>query len=98
MYGLVLRERYGVDGLKKSDVIDLFDMLDSNECYPIELSAYAQESTAMGFISSKAAELIDYDYESSGLHSYIASILDDMNKENENNEYEFKDIKIWLSR
>lgn len=73
-------------------------MLDSNVCYPIELSAYAQESTAMGFISSKAAELIDYDYDSSGLHSYIASILDDMNKENENNEYEFKGIKIWLSR
>ena len=98
MYGLVLREKYGNDGIARNDVIDLFDMLDENEAYPIELSAYAQESSAMGFITSKAANLIDYDYEGSGLHNYIASILDNMENENETFEYEFKGIKIWLSR
>lgn len=98
MCGLVLREKYGKDGITRNDVIDLFDMLDRNEAYPIELSAHAQESSAMGFITSKAANLIDYDYEGSGLHNYIASILDNMENENEICEYEFKGIKIWLSR
>jgi len=98
MYGLVLREKYGTDGITKADVIDLFDMLDGTEAYPIELSAYIQESSAMGFITPKAAELIDYDYDGSGLHCYIASILDDLDRENENCVYEFNRIKIWLSR
>lgn len=98
MYGLVLREKYGIDGINRNDVIDLFDMLSENEAFPIELSAYAQESSAMGFITPKAAELVDYDYEKSGLHNYIAAILDDMDRESENCEYEFKGIKIWLSR
>ena len=96
MYGLVLREKYGTDGITKTDVMDMFDMLDGTEAYPIELSAYAQESSAMGFITAGAAELIEYEY--SGLHNYIAHILDDMRRENDSCEYEFKGIKIWLSR
>lgn len=98
MYGLVLKEKACTDGLEKNEVIDLFDMLAGNSAYPIELSAYTQESAAMGFITPKAAEQVDYDYEASGLHSYIATILDDMDRECENSEYEFKGIKIWLSR
>lgn len=98
MYGLVLREKYGTDGISKTDVMDMFDMLDSDEVYPIELSANAQESSAMGFITAEAAELIEYDYEYSGLHGYIALILDDMCRECDDCEYEFKGIKIWLSR
>lgn len=98
MYGLVLREKYGIDGISKNDVIDLFDMLDDTEAFPIELPAYAQESSAMGFITPKAAELIDYDYKTSGLQDYIAAILDDMERESDTCEYEFKGIKIWLSR
>ena len=47
MYGLVLREKYGTDGITKTDVMDMFDMLDGTEAYPIELSAYAQESSAI---------------------------------------------------
>ena len=98
MYGLVLREKYGTDGITKADVMDMFDMLDGTEAYPIELSAYAQESFAMGFITAEAAELIEYEYEYSGLHNYIALILNDVNREEDSCEYEFKGIKIWLSR
>ena len=98
MYGLVLREKYCTDGITKTDVMDMFDMLDGTEAYPIELSAYAQESSAMGFITPKAAEMVNYDYEESGLRNFIASILDDMCAENENCEYECNGIKIWLSR
>ena len=98
MYGLVLSEKYGIEGISRNDVIELFDMLDDAEAFPIELPAYAQESSAMGFITPKAAELIDYDYKTSGLQDYIASILDDMDRESDTCEYEFKGIKIWMSR
>lgn len=98
MYGLVLKERCGADGLKKDDVMEMIDLLESNEFFPIELSACCCESSALGFITADAANLVDYDYENSGLHSYIASILDDMHNENEDCKYEFKGIKIWMSR
>ena len=31
MYGLVLREKYGIEGISRNDVIELFDMLDDEE-------------------------------------------------------------------
>lgn len=98
MYGIVLREKELTCGLSKNDVIDLFDMLNDIEAYPIELEAKEHECSAMGFITPGAAELLDYDYETSGLHDFIADILDDMNNESENCEYVFSGIRIWLSR
>lgn len=97
-YDIVLKEKEFVKGLNKDDIINLFNMLNSTEAYPIELEARIQESTAMGFISPKAAGLLDYDYETSKLHDYIANILDDMDNENDACEYDFKGIKIYLSR
>lgn len=97
-YGIVLKEKYGVDGLTRNEVIDLFDMLNNIEAYPIELCSRINESSGMGFITSKAARMVDYDYESSGLHDFIANTLDDRENESENCEYEFEGIKIWLSR
>ena len=97
-FGLVLKEKPGIDGLTKSDIMDMFDMLDSNEAFPIELEAHYQECSAMGFITPNAAELIDYDYERSGLHDFIAAILDDMANENISCTYTFRGIEIWLSR
>ena len=97
-FGIVLKENNCLDGLTKSDVIDLFDMLNGTEAYLIELQAKICESVAMGFITPEAADILDYDYETSGLHDFIANILDDMELENDNHIYEFKGIKIWLSR
>ena len=97
-FDITLREVQGVNGLTRNDVIDLFDMLNNEMVYPIELEAREHESVAMGFISPKAAESLDYDYEKSGLHDFIASILDDMNNEFDTCEYQFKNTKIWLSR
>lgn len=97
-FGIVLREKEFVSGLTRNDVTDLFDMLDNVEAYPIELLAREHESSAMGFITPEVAELLDYDYDESGLHDFIASILDDMENESDDCTYEFKGIKIWLSR
>lgn len=98
MYDIVLKEKRLINGLSKTEVIALFDKLDAHEAYPIEIYAKTQESSAMGFISQKGAEKIDYDYKESGLQDFIAAILDDMRKESENCEYEFRNMKIWLSR
>ena len=97
-YGIVLKEKECMNGLTRNDVIDLFDMLDNVEAYPIELEAREHECSAMGFITPEVAELFDYDYEESGLHDFVAGILDDMERESDDCEYEFKGIKIWLSR
>ena len=98
MYGIALREKECTDGLRRHDVIDLFDMLGGVEVYPIELLAKEHECSAMGFITVEAADSLGYDYERSGLHDFVANILDDMNNETEDCTYEFKDVKIWLSR
>lgn len=98
MAGIVLREKEFTSGLTRNDVIDLFDMLDNAEAYPIELEATEHECSAMGFITPEVAELFDYNYEKSGLHDFVANILDDMENESDDCEYEFRGIKIWLSR
>lgn len=98
MYGIALREKEFEYGLNRNDVIDLFDMLGNAEVYPIELEAREHECSAMGFITTEAADSLDYDYERSGLHDFIANILDDMDNETEDCTYEFKGVKIWLSR
>lgn len=97
-YGIVLKEKEFIRGLEKNDVIDLFDKLNESEAFPIELEAKMHECSAMGFITLTAAETFDYDYKTSGLHDFISTILDNMNNETEDCEYEFKGIKIWLSR
>ena len=97
-YEIVLKEKEFTDGLTRPEIIDMLDMLDGTEVYPIELEARDHECAAMGFISPNAASKLWYNYELSGLHDFIANILDDMKNESDDCTYEFKGIKIWLSR
>ena len=97
-YELVLKEKEGTCGLTKDDVNELFDKIIGTEAFPIDLEARTHECAAMGFITTEAADKLDYDYEKSGLHDFIAAILDDMDNESETCEYEFKGLKIYLSR
>ena len=99
-YGVALLEKEACDGLDMAELKTLYACVANNEedeVYPIELEAKHVESSAMGFISKEAANLLDYDYEASGLHDFIASILDDMNNENESQQYSFNGINIYLS-
>ena len=98
-YDMVLIEKEGTQGLTKEDVIYLFDKLNHNAVYPIEIyNKGGGESSAMGFITNKAAETIDYDYETSGLNDYIGTILGDMDLESPDQTYIFKNIHIYLTR
>lgn len=97
-YGIVLKEKEFIRGLERNDVINLFDKLNESEAFPIELEAKTHERSAMGFITLTAAETFDYDYKTSGLQDFISTILDNMNNETEDCEYEFRDVKIYLGR
>jgi hypothetical protein len=79
--------------------MDLHDMLSGLEGYPLEIGDINGNSTAMGFITPEAAEKLQFEYgQESELGRFISSILDDMNKESEDGVYEFRGIRIYLSR
>lgn len=98
MYDIVLIEKPGESGLTKAEVMDIYDSLNGDEAYPIEIYNRSGESSAMGFISTTAAETIDYDYEASGLNTFVGEILGDMALESPLGAYEFKGLKIILTR
>ena len=83
-FNIVLKEKPHDEGLTKAEVMDLYDMLSGVEAIPIEIQG--EYSTAMGFINLTDAEFMNYDY--SNLESYIQEILNDMEKENEDCEYQ----------
>lgn len=95
-FGITLIEKPNVDGLTKAEVMEMYDQMDGDEAYPLEIGG--SETSAMGFITPEAAEILDYDYQESGLNDFVAVILDDMNNESEDGTYEFRGIRIHLSR
>lgn len=97
-YDIAMIEKPFEDGLTRTDIQVLLDWINGEEVYPIEICAEDHECSAMGFITADAADQLDFDYEMSGLEAFVANILDDMNNESEDCSYEFKGLKIWLSR
>lgn len=98
-YDVTLIEKPGNAGLIRNEVIDLMDMLNSLEGFPLEIGDINGNSSAMGFITPTAAEKLQYEYgQDSELGQFISSILDDMNKESEDGTYEFQGLKVWMSR
>lgn len=95
-FGITLVEKPNIDGLTKAEVMEMYDQMNGDEAYPLEISGC--ETSAMGFITPEAAEILDYDYQESGLNDFVAVILDDMNNESEDGTYEFRGIRIHLSR
>ena len=98
-FGIVLIERPGCAGLTLGDMKFIYNRLEADEGFPIEISDVNGNSTAMGIISPRAAEILDYEYDqNSQLGQYIANILDDMGNESPNGEYMFNGIDILLTR
>ena len=100
MIGIALMEKEGPVGLDEKEILELYHAIKdgSAEVYPIEIPALEHKSSAMGFISAECAEMIGYDYEASGLNSFVAGILDDMDKETKDGIYRFRGITIKLTR
>lgn len=100
-YSIALKEKPLDSGLTRAEVCDLFDMLNDTEGFPLDFEGV--NSVAMGFISAKDAETINYDFKAlSGLEKMIEEILSDMDKEDPDCEYTFRsediELSIWLSR
>lgn len=97
-FDVVLLEKPMEDGLTKDEILKMYDILSGTEGYPIEHWG-SGASVAMGFITPNASEELHGEYEhNSALGAFIASILDDMNKETEDGVYEFKGLRIWMRR
>ena len=97
-YDVVLIEKPFFEGISFLEIKSLFNLLLTDEVYPIEIQSNC-ESSAMGFITSEAADKIDYAYETNTYFAnFITDILNDMDKESEDHTYEFKGLKIWLGR
>lgn len=101
-YDIVLKEKPLDEGLTKSEICDLLDMIGDNEVIPVEYQG--EYSSAMGFISINKAAEIDYEYGDISYPShFIQDILNDMKNENDTCEYECGTknsimLHIWLSR
>ena len=105
-YDVILLERPGSEGLSCEDIIRLMQFIDLDKTYyPVEFGKAYVNSSAMGFISAEAAEILEFDYDSdSELAQFIYSILNDIEKESSDHVYEFtcrfvnKSIMIYLDR
>ena len=85
-------------GYQFLEIKSLFNLLLTDEVYPIEIQSNC-ESSAMGFITSEAADKIDYAYETNTYFAnFITDILDDMKNESEDHIYKYRGLKIWLGR
>lgn len=97
-FDIVLKEVPVNEGLTREDMMFIMEHLNEEEFFLLELEAKKVESSAMGLIGAKAAEVLDYDYEGSGLHDYIALILDDVENETPHGEYSFCQLSILIYR
>ena len=97
-FDVALIEKEGERGLAADEAARLFESLSEKEAYPVEFFAREHESSAMGFAGASAMSKLDYDYDGSGLSAFVAEILDDMEKETADGEYEFKGLSIKIGR
>lgn len=97
-FDIVLKEKHFCDGLNRDDIMEMLPLLDADEFLPIEIEATYQEYSAIGFITTEAANILDFDYEESGLNDFIAILLDDRTRNAEIKEYDFRRMKIYLYR
>ena len=97
-FNIVLKEKHFCDGLNRDDIMEMLPLLEADEFLPIESEENYQECSAIGFITTEAATMLDFDYEESGLNDFIAILLDDRTRNAETREYDFRGIKIYLYR
>lgn len=115
-YDVALIEKDGNKGLQLKEIQLLYGFCSEtfnngrDEVFPVEIEAREHESTAIGFITPAAYDKLDWDIESSGLHAFVSSIMDDMELEDElaidsyildgvtYRIYEYKGLKLWFNR
>jgi len=93
-FDVVLYERELDDGLDRIEIQELLDLCKTTKVIPLEIQG--EYSTAMGFITLEMAESMNYNLDP--FEEYVKSILDDMENETENHEYEYDVFRMYLNR
>ena len=91
-FDIVFYERELDDGLNRIEIQELLDLCKEEKVIPLEIQG--EYSVAMGFISLDMAESMNYIYD--GLEENVKQILDDMNRETENNIYKYDIYEMFL--
>jgi hypothetical protein len=81
-------------GLSKASYMELLNMVSSDNVLPLDLDASGTEAFAIGFLSTEAAEALNYDYD--GLQTYLSYIMGDISKENDNCEYSYNGLSVYM--
>lgn len=98
--GRIFNDRYDIavyqtdNGLSKASYVELLDIVDDDNVLPLDLEANGTEASAIGFISTEAAETLNYDYD--GLQTYLSMIMGDISKENDNCEYSYNGLSVYM--
>ena len=101
-YDMVLLERPLDKGLSLEEVARILSFVDDSNFIPVEIQG--ENSSAMGFIGTKKADQIEYEYlEGSNLFNFVQEIMEDVEKERPDCTYRFKSskkvsLKILLTR
>lgn len=93
-YDVVLVEKELDKGIKEGDILSMLSLLKEQEFIQIEVES--NYSCAMGFIGLHAAESINYDL--AKIKEFLSGVLNDMDQETENNNYNFENLNIYMSR
>ena len=98
-FDAILIEKPGEMGLTLPEIEAIFDKLSEKEVYPVEIENSAGESSAMGFITTSAAEKIDFIYDnSSAFGHHVAHILSDMTNETPDGTYTIQGLNVLITR
>lgn len=99
-YDAVFIEKECMSGLTVSEITRMYNMLNQDEGFPMEIYNTGAESSAMGFITPSGFDkLINVNHdEEDDFREYIGNILADMNREHADCVYDFGELKIYLTR
>ena len=85
-FDIALKQMPVEDGITKSDIIELLDIMKSEEVLPLDIDG--ENACAVGFLTIETADAINFNYHE--LIEFIRNILNDVDNESEDESYEFK--------
>lgn len=102
-YDAVFIEKECMSGLTIDEITRMYNLLNQNEGFPMEIYNTGAESSAMGFITPSGFDkLVNVNHdEEDDFREYIGNILADMNREHADCAdcaYDFGKLKIYLTR
>lgn len=99
-YDAVFIEKEDMSGLTVAEITRMYDLLNQNEGFPMEIYNTGAESSAMGFITPSGFDkLVNVNHdEEDDFREYIGNILADMKLQHDDCVYDFGELKIYLTR